>query len=529
MNPTDQQVEAIALFRLGLTLRLEAGAGTGKTSTLEEMARSTRRVGQYCAFNRDIVHDAALRMPNTVGCATAHSLAFRQVGRRYAHRLESPRMRSAEVARRLGLGHLVCRTKDGTKVLQPGYLAGVVQRAVVRFCQTADPEPGPGHVAYVDGIDAAEPSGARGWENNLRLRAHVAPALAKCWADIVDPGGGLRFSHDHYLKIWQLGLHGPCRIPGDFILFDEAQDASPVMLDALIQQDAQLVVVGDSQQQIYEWRGAINALAQVPSEATAYLSKSFRFGPEIAEVANLVLDRLGAELRLEGVGGPSSVRPILGEPDCVLTRTNAEAVTTVLRYQADGVRVHLVGGGEEVASFAKGVQQLEETGWTAHPELACFDSWQEVRDYVSQDPQGGELKLLVKLVVEFGVDVILKALDHMPTQETAQVVVSTAHRSKGREWGRVRLAGDFPPVPDSAGEWRLAYVAATRAGAVLDARACAPLAMLMDPDPDEPRLPIELPPVHVEDLDDELDLVPDPPEPPLTRGEAEVEDGARAC
>ena len=111
---------------------------------------------------------------------------------------------------------------------------------------------------------ALEPLGE--WVENDALRKHLAGALTDAWADLNDVGGRLPFSHDHYLKMWQLS--GPT-IPGDFILFDEAQDASPVMLDAVAQQakrGAQLVFVGDTQQQIYEWRGAVNALASLEGQ-----------------------------------------------------------------------------------------------------------------------------------------------------------------------------------------------------------------------------------------------------------------------
>lgn len=43
--PTPEQLEAIRLFSTGASLAIEAGAGTGKTSTLKLMAESapTRR------------------------------------------------------------------------------------------------------------------------------------------------------------------------------------------------------------------------------------------------------------------------------------------------------------------------------------------------------------------------------------------------------------------------------------------------------------------------------------------------------
>lgn len=63
------------------------------------------------------------------------------------------------------------------------------------------------------------------------------------------------------------------------------------------------------------------------------------------------------------------------------------------------------------------------------------------------------------------------------------MTVSTAHRAKGREWARVRIADDFTgpedlderdeygiplPGPIDIDEARLAYVAVTRARSLLD-------------------------------------------------------------
>jgi superfamily I DNA/RNA helicase len=54
-------------------------------------------------------------------------------------------------------------------------------------------------------------------------------------------------------------------------------------------------------------------------------------------------------------------------------------------------------------------------------------------------------------------------------EKQADVVVSTAHRAKGREWNDVRLQGDFLHVDDMDSEdLRLAYVAITRAQRTLD-------------------------------------------------------------
>ncbi|WP_202868925.1 UvrD-helicase domain-containing protein [Kribbella antibiotica] len=61
------------------------------------------------------------------------------------------------------------------------------------------------------------------------------------------------FKHDHYLKMWALTRP---QIPGEFLLLDEAQD--PAVERVFLDQGrhAQLVMVGDSAQAIYGWRGA---------------------------------------------------------------------------------------------------------------------------------------------------------------------------------------------------------------------------------------------------------------------------------
>lgn len=753
-SPTGEQEAALALFGTGKSLAIEAGAGTGKTSTLVLLARSTRRRGQYVAFNKAIVTDAGEKMPSNVRANTAHSLAFKACGVRYKARLDaSRRMKSTELAKILRIEAMKVTTWTGEeKRLGAPYLAGLVMRAVERFCQSADPEPTYRHVPFIQNLDRPAPADSAPQSylvNNAVARA-VEPALRRAWQDLVKTTGALPFQHSHYLKIWQLS--GP-RIEADFILFDEAQDANPVMVAIVAAQThAQVVWVGDSCQpagtlvqrvrepgsgkrptiteevpieqiregdlvvsydvstghlhrrgnrvlgvsermfdgslvqidagmkwisnytpdhhcvaklgpafkgkhlvylmrragtgesyrvgraagsytsgfgplarakaegadalwilsahetaaeaataealashrygipmmlfraaqnrllsqdsiesfwstvgdltrqasecleahgrdvrfplwhpgqgnllmnrattiracnlmtgmlvpviaagcvewaagriyrrtqdalpvysmtvendhtyvgdgivthncqQIYTFTGAVNALANVPAEQRAFLTQSFRFGPAIADVANGVLDRLDAELRLTGTPSIPSVVQAVADPDAILTRTNAVAVRAVLTALEQGRKPFLVGGAGEILSFCRAARDLKNGQHVDHPELACFDSWAEVVEYVDFDEQGGDLRLMVKLIDEFGIDKILDALDRCSDERNADVVVSTAHKAKGREWGSVRLADDFPDQPEQE-ELRLLYVAATRAKLTLDITA----------------------------------------------------------
>ena len=484
---TEEQKVVVAKFGQGHSLAVQAGAGTGKTSTLVAISNSTTRLGTFVAFNKAIVQDAGAKLPKNVSASTAHSLAFRQVGKKYRHRLDADRQSSTQIARQLGLDPFVIQFGQQTKVLQPSRLAGYVMKGIEAFCNSADKHPTGRHIPYIDGIDLADAAGSRTFTNNDRLRDHLSDAIDTAWADIVSLEGTLRFNPDHFLKIWELGIHGAPVIPGDFILFDEAQDASPVLLSVVEQQAKQVVFVGDAQQAIYEWRGAVDAMSTVPADATAYLTNSFRFGPEIAGVANMVLSRIdGAVLRLTGRGKPGAVEAVTN-PDAILTRTNAGAIREVLAVLEQGRQPFLVGGGGETERFAKAAKALMEGRTTEHPELCIFDSWGQVQEYVAQDALGSDLAPMVKLIDDHGVDTILRAAGNKVDEQDADVVISTAHKSKGREWDTVTLAGDFPEGDrQNVSELRLLYVAVTRARLTLDVTGCAAASDIIDEEGEQP-------------------------------------------
>lgn len=466
MKPTEEQEEAVRLFKTGDSLAIEAGAGTGKTSTLVMLAHAAGGAmrGQYVAFNKALVEESKGKFPQQVYCNTAHSLAFRAVGKNFSDRLNnSQRTPSYVIARRLGIQSLsVADFQGAQKVLHDGLLAGLVVKTVQKFCQTAATTINQYHVPVPEGLSPGA---------EQAVRELVTPHAQAMWDDLQLAQGWAPFKHEHYLKMWQ--LDDPV-IGADYILFDEAQDANPVIASIIANQEqyCQLVYVGDSQQEIYAWTGAVNALAQVEVAHRSYLTQSFRFGPEIADRANEVLDLLDAKLRLTGNPAVASRLEALERPKAILVRTNASGLAYLLAMQKDGVRAHFIGGTDQLLGFVRGAQELMATGHSGHPDLVCFNSWAEVQEYVQQDASGEELRLNVRLVDGYGVEVIEKAINSMPYEGAAEVVISTAHRSKGREWTSVQLSGDFPQSADSTpSDLRLLYVAVTRAQHSLDATA----------------------------------------------------------
>jgi superfamily I DNA/RNA helicase len=471
MTPTDEQTAAASVFNAGGHLALQAGAGTGKTTTLALLAKGTTRRGRYLAYNRAIAHDAAARFPSTVVCSTAHSMAYAALGHRYRARLNAPRQPAWKTGEALGITKHV---RIGERELTPRVLSHTTFRAIANFCHSAAPKLSRRHVPKLRGLEDPD--------LHAELASVVVPFASKAWKDLQQPDrGAVRFDHDHYLKLW--ALTGPV-IQADFLLLDEAQDTNPVVEQIFTAQrdHAQLVMVGDSAQAIYQWRGARDVMSDFHGTALS-LSQSFRFGPTLAFEANKWLVAADAPLRLTGTQSVSTEVGAIETPDVVLCRTNVGAMTEVMRLLANNCRVALVGGGGALRALAMAARDLKDGRRTAHPELVLFPTWGAVQDYAAHDPAGGDLQPLVDLVDRHGTEAILDAVDRLDDESVAQVTVSTAHKAKGREWARVKIADDFPPPKDTdtqdengrplpgpidEAEARLAYVAVTRARHRLD-------------------------------------------------------------
>lgn len=462
-KPTAEQAAIIDAARTGDDLTIEAGAGTGKTSTLKMLARDRGNLrGAYLAYNKSIAADAAKDFPASVTCRTAHSFAYGAVGRQYAHRLNGPRVPARQAATILGLNEPV---KVGENMLAPQQLARLVGDTIQRFCYSDDRQIERMHVPLVNGLDKP---------GQAELARYLMPIAQRAWDDdLTQLGGRLRFTHDMYLKLWILS--DPV-IHADYVLLDEAQDSNPAVAGLVSRQPAQRILVGDRAQAIYGWRGATDAMASFDGHRFQ-LSQSFRFGQAVADEANKWLSLLdNTDLRLTGYDRiPSRVQPV-DEPDAVLCRSNGGAMARVIDALRQGRQAALVGGGQDIRRMAEAAERLQAGIGTDHPDLFAFNSWREVQEYVEMDAGGSDLRVFVRLIDRHGPREVMRVCDALVDERQADVVVSTAHKAKGREWPSVLIADDFPePKQREDGSYRiaadevmLAYVAVTRAQHTLD-------------------------------------------------------------
>jgi hypothetical protein len=463
ISPTDEQMAAVRAFQTGEDVKINAFAGSGKTSTLALLAGATEGSGLYVAFNRACVKDAAGRFGDNVQCRTVHGVAYRALQGHF---------RTDKMVGRLNpnvaLSHVSIEpfSSDGVK-LTDSQMAGVALATLRRFAQSRLSDVRDIHVPRY-GLLSCMPA-----HLEKEFTAAVHRVVEEMWTKMCDRSSSMPLGHDGYLKYWC--MQRPA-LGFDYILLDEAQDTNDVVLGLLEHQKCQVVYVGDRHQQIYEWRGAINALDKVSTSKECALTQSFRFGPRIAELANIVLHRLGEKSAIRGNKNMASDVGLTTRPDAIVARSNGSVLQAVMACLDGGTTPYVEGGTQDLKRLIRGVYELRDQGFSTVPEFFGFTSWGEVVEY-SETEYGQELATFVRLVEAYGPGTLWHLLKRVSDQpETADVTISTTHRAKGREWSSVRLEDDFVlaeednegrPRELAAEEMRVLYVALTRAKALL--------------------------------------------------------------
>lgn len=456
MKLTDEQAYAVELAATGDTLKIEAFAGTGKTSTLQAISEALphKRI-VYLAFNKMIADEASRKFPGNVQCRTSHSLAYREVGGSYGRRI-GQKLNGDALAQFLGVYEF--------HGLRPRTLCSLALETIRLYCQSSSKKLTkknlPRREMEIIGIT----------NDSEEVGARVLQIAQKAWAEMQNPDGSLPVTHDTYLKVW--ALRNP-KIHADIILLDEAQDANGLLLGILEHQQSQVVFVGDRYQQIYSWRGAVNAMERYEAAKIARLTQSFRFGPAVADVANEVLTKiLGSEYKISGNDARASAVVRVPSPDAILCRTNAECIRQVMRALTQNLKVKLQGGTSELKATIKGIEELKAGRIPSAHSLALFTSFEQLKDF-SKTELGRDLQSTLRLVDEYTAEGLLDLIETIEGTRVdhADVIVSTGHKAKGLEWSSVSLGADFRGPSDKGykdEDGNLLYVAATRAINLLD-------------------------------------------------------------
>jgi hypothetical protein len=467
ITPTTEQQQALDAFATGENLLIRAGAGTGKTSTLRLLGESApERDMLFIAFNSSVKTDAAASFPANVTCLTSHGLAnraLRSSNPRLMRKMSGPRQSPVDISKILNIPYQ--GFSYGNLGLVGWQCASIVMSTVRRFTYSADTEINFRHVERIENASDDE---------QAQLEAFIRPFARKAWADLTSESGRLSWgkSHDYYLKFW--ALTNPV-LDFDAVFVDEAQDTNPCLAGIIANQRCQIVMVGDESQAIYGWRGARDAMSAFDAPHVVTLSQSFRFGQAVADEANKFLSVLDAPLRLTGFAKIDSRCRRSASP----TRSSAAPTPP-----SSSTRWPLWARARRSPSSAARPRSSPSptplpSSWRASASrTAIWPPSSPGARFRSTPGQGGRgpASVMVRLIDTYGVPAILDVCDASTAREAdADLIVSTAHKAKGREWNQVKIANDFK-VPEegaepSRSELMLMYVAVTRAKLALDCLA----------------------------------------------------------
>ena len=459
---TDEQKQIVACDLLpGESLKVVAFAGTGKTSTLVEYARARPDLRfLYLAFNKSVQLEAAQKFPGNVTARTSHSLAFRVKGYKHKDRLASG-FRAGVVMDALGLD----KFEDAKFTIDTLY----------HYLISASPKVARHHIPYQAKIFYEQRKEA------MPDFVVLANRLGRLMCDGSDERIGML--HDGYLKLYQLSnpvLHYDC------ILLDEAQDINPVtsaFVMAQVRSDfkprpSSIILVGDTHQQIYSFRGAKDTLENIQTTKTLFLTRSFRFDGKVARIANMVLGLFkGEQKKVVGTPLPKNANPDFN-PECytVIARTNAAVFDKAVQLCRTR-KIGFVGGiGGYRLQTIKDVYHLyaQQHDRIMDPFIKRFALYSEMKSY-GESVKDVELLSVCRVVekYQFSIPQLVRTITEKAVDvKDAQVLLTTAHKSKGLEWPNVHLMGDFQPLMDKGDlvdpktlepdEFNLVYVAMTR-------------------------------------------------------------------
>ena len=447
---TAEQERAIASANAlsgGAHLRIVAAAGAGKTHTLVGIAKAMpARRGCYFAFNATVAREAKARFQGT-NCQpmTTHSFAF------HAMRDEMAGSVATYFAQDLIESGFVGRCGfRNIRGWSPYRLAAAILRTVSNFASSDAPRVLREHAHAAIAAAVGDPDTM--FNSDLRdraaasLAAFTIPMQAAAQQFVADRQSDGRYSHDLYLKTLSLrpDLIEQARRGVLYGLVDEAQDLAPVQLAIMQAMGISMVFVGDNAQSIYGWRGAENALDQIPGKET-YLSQSFRFGEGIAALARQILASSPEPHRgppLTGVGGHR--REDRKETFAVITRTNLGMLDEAPPLLERGFKVYL-DRREELLNLVRSALALYENRRRdiVVPELQMFLTWAQLCEEAEFNPT---FERLVRIVEEGRTAEVERMIEATVPEREADVTIIGAHRAKGREWDAVRIAADWPDL-----------------------------------------------------------------------------------
>lgn len=443
--PTAEQRQIVRAFKYDDDLTVDARSGTGKSTTLFMCARETMPSdnGIYLTFNSHTAKDAIGKIPNNVTARTIHSLAYEHVGVRYKSRLKQF-LSATKLVSYYDLSSFNDYINDYAA-------ARLIIGALSAFCHSSDSKLKINHVDPKSIESFSKPQ-------QKEIRIKVKNFASDLWNEMLLTNSDMPVTHDFYLKVFSM----TCGDLGyDFMLVDEAQDMTPAMMLIIEKQECKKIKVGDIYQSLYTYRTDNNFEDTIELESSLRLTCSFRFGTEIAKIANTVLNELNAPTR-SLFDTTYSVQLGKSPKEAVICRTNEGLLAEYLRLYTERIMVNLEHSKGVLKSFGNSLLSLYQNEQPSHNQLMAHRNWSEFTFWAEKNGSV-ELNDCIRYIGQMGHEQFNTIISTLPSNEQCADLINVT-KSKGREWDTVYLGQDFMTRTEPDREFQYQkYVAITRA------------------------------------------------------------------
>lgn len=476
LTPTPQQAAIISAILAGENVMVRALAGCAKTSTIVMAANAIApsKPAIALAFNKKIADDLKTRLPPNVEAVTMNGLGHRAWGKNLGKKILLEQNKQYKLLDKvltdlkLTLTYKekpiivsLCNALRNIGAIPPGFPTGT---PLIPWAE-----------ALESSWDFIEEPEHRNEDNNRIVTALLLASIHQGFAGTID------FPDQLYLPV----VFGAPWPNPEILFVDEAQDLSPINHIMVKNCRAkQLIVVGDPNQAIYAFRGALSdsmdRFSTMRDFTNLELTVTFRCGKEIVKRAqSLVPDftaapnnSFGEVINLDRWDFNTVIDRSI--PTAILCRNNAPLIRMALRLLRARIPATILG-----KDIAKGlVKDIQKASPTNTPLPACLAA---VKSYYDNRV---ELKptLANILADRFAAiraagegatdrDSLCGLIDSLFSEDPSAIVtLATGHKAKGLEWEKVIHLDSFL-IPHKGAkspeeiqqEYNLRYVIETRA------------------------------------------------------------------
>jgi len=409
-------------------LRINAYAGTGKTTTLVEIAKANpHKRFLYLAFNRSIAEEARQKFPSNVIAYTTHSFALRQLKKNgFKAKLKDDLRKEMK--------EFVISTSNFSQLSEENksVIIELMSTTISKICNSdLSPFIFANHNSVEEMLydtqdfeDVYQKVGKYMSINSFitSIALFLETYLPSDIETLTET------THDLYLKLFhiQLGLENITTDEYDVVLLDEAQDTNPVTYEIFNLLKGQKIIVGDNLQKIYGFRGSINILEKYDYSLTT----SFRYTQDIADrIKEFTSVLMNHNIDLKGIQKQNTIRT-----QAELVRSNFELYQTIEKRSGKVISLR-----NPYAIFQP-IFDIIYFERNSSPFNKIFKTKEEFKEFVELTNKYSYIaafRILERTYNKSKIFALYNKVKETTANKNADVYVSTVHSAKGLEWDKV--------------------------------------------------------------------------------------------